>query len=117
MGTCTPRMTDEPGVRFGLAVGAEIGSLLVTGTAGLGRTTAGTVLVLTTVLAGRVLGQAALTALGVIAWAFFTGFIENRFGVLTFVVDDVVRLALFVGATLFTAQLVPRDAVRSGPSD
>lgn len=110
-------MVDEAGVRFGLTAGAEIGSLVLTGAAGLGRTAAGAALVLTTALVGRRLGQAALTALAVIAWAFFTGFVENRYGVLTFADGDVVRLGLFVTATLVTACLVPRAAVRGAPAD
>ena len=40
---------------------------------------------------------------GGIAWAVFTGFVANDFGVLTASRDDLTRLALLVGAALLVA--------------
>ena len=39
------------------------------------------------------------TSVGVIAWALFTGFIENSYGQLTFAASDLIRMAVFAAAT------------------
>ena len=43
--------------------------------------------------------------LGAISWAWFTGFVENRFGELTFAGDDLQRLAAFTLAAVVIAAL------------
>lgn len=110
-------MSDEPGVRFGLATAAEVVALLVTGAVGLGATMSGLVLFSVTALAGLSVGIWIRAVLSVIAWAFFTGFVENRFGVLTFGDADLVRLAAFVSGTMLLTWLVLRAEVPGGTAD
>lgn len=49
-------------------------------------------------------------ALGVLAWAFFTGFAENSYGELTFSGHDLLRLALFGIATVLLSHALRRSA-------
>jgi hypothetical protein len=59
------------------------------------------------VLATSTLGLSAWlgAASGAPAWAFYTGFVENRLGELTFSDPDLARLALFVGVGTVATQL------------
>jgi len=50
----------------------------------------------TVVHAGR-LPISAAVGLGLVTWAYFTGFVVNRYGRLTFEGPDLVRLALLLG--------------------
>jgi hypothetical protein len=101
-----PQVVDEPGVWFGIATGCIITALLVTAAAGLGTTgTACTAVLVTGLVASRLRGP-VVAALGVIAWAFFTGFDENRLGQLTFKDPDLARLAVFAVATVVIAGAV-----------
>ncbi len=52
--------------------------------------------VLTAGLAAVGFGGRCTASLGLIAWAWYTGFVENTYGQLTFATDDVRRLAAFV---------------------
>jgi hypothetical protein len=46
---------------------------------------------------------------GVVAWALLTGFVYNRFGVLTFTKPDLTRMLILVGAaSVATPLLGPR---------
>ena len=47
-------------------------------------------------------------SLGLIAWAWYTGFVENTYGQLTFATDDVRRLAAFVLTSAVVAALSHR---------
>ncbi|MCW2785182.1 MAG: hypothetical protein JWP74_1699 [Marmoricola sp.] len=99
-------MVDEPGVWFGIATGCIVAALLVTAAAGLGTTgTACTAVLVAGLVASRLRGP-VVAALGVIAWAFFTGFDENRFGQLTFHDPDLVRLTVFALATVLIAGVI-----------
>lgn len=72
------------------------------------------VMVLVTVVLGSALmpvGPSAL--LGASTWAFYTGFVTNAAGVLTFHHGDLVRLAVFVG--LGTVVAVARRRRRALP--
>jgi hypothetical protein len=95
----TERVTDEPGVRFGIAEAAPVAALLVAAAlrldAGL---TLGLVAVTTVAAAGTLLGPGWSAGLGLSAWAMFTGFAEHSMGTLTFAGGDLLRLAgLVVG--------------------
>ena len=46
------------------------------------------------------------TSVGVIAWALFTGFIENSYGQLTFAASDLIRMAVFAAATVTLAVVI-----------
>ncbi len=102
------RMTDEAGVRFGIATGAQIAVLLVAGIFGLGPVGTAVLLVVVAAIVGRSLQPVVVLALGVVAWAFFTGFVENAYGLLTFAAGDLLRLVLIACATCLLARGVAR---------
>lgn len=91
-------MTDQVGVRFGIAAGLlfALTGLLVVG--GLpGAYGVGLLLAATTLLAAAMDVPHALL-LGLSGWAFATGFAVNTLGVLTLGPLDLLRLTLFVAA-------------------
>ncbi|MCX6394980.1 MAG: hypothetical protein NTV23_00660 [Propionibacteriales bacterium] len=110
-------LLDDPAIWFGIATALVILTLFIAGLAGAGTvTTAAAVLIVGGVSAARLPGLIAL-ALGVVAWAFFTGFIENTFGQLTFADGDLARLGTFAIATAGIAHLIrllPRSEARHG---
>lgn len=113
-----PRVTGEPDVRFGIATGLLVLALIGAWALGLG--TAATVWLAAGVTGPLGVGLSRWRAgwLGPIAWACFTGFVQNRFGQLTFAADDVRRLALFTLAGLVLPGLLRRwlpSAPRQGP--
>ena len=75
--------------------------------------TVGTVLVAVIVAGVASVGLSILmtTSVGVIAWALFTGFVENSYGQLTFEGSDLIRLAVFAAATV-TIAVVTRNTYR-----
>ena len=93
-------MTAEPGVRFGIANGLLVVALIAAWAARLGPDQTAWVAVLAAGLLGTGLSRPMTAWLGLIAWAWFTGFVENRFGELTFAGADVQRLVAFTVATL-----------------
>ncbi|MCZ4500427.1 MAG: hypothetical protein JWQ74_2982 [Marmoricola sp.] len=99
-------LLDDCGVWFGIATGLVVLTLFVAGLAGLGTaTSAVAVIVVGGLAAARLPGLVAL-ALGVVGWAFFTGFAENSLGQLTFAGGDVERLVGFAAATAAIAAVV-----------
>jgi hypothetical protein len=54
-------------------------------------------------------------ASGLVAWALLTGFLYNRFGVLTFTAPDLTRMSILVSIAVAGAPLLgPRRAERTG---
>jgi hypothetical protein len=54
-------------------------------------------------------------ASGLVAWALLTGFLYNRFGVLTFTAPDLTRMSILVSvAVVATPLLGPRRTERTG---
>jgi hypothetical protein len=108
-------MTTEPGVRFGIANGLLVTTFLAASVVRLGMTGTAWVALLAAGLLGVGLSLSMTASLGVIAWAWFTGFVENRFGQLTFAGEDVQRLVVFtvsaVALSVFTrrAYLVTKE--------
>jgi hypothetical protein len=99
-------MTDEPGVRFGLANGALVLALLAASALPLDRSeTAGVALITAGVVSAALPSRFAL-AMGFVSWAWFTGFFENRYGVLTLAPSDLLSLGGFVATTVLLARLV-----------
>lgn len=49
---------------------------------------------------------------GVVAWALVTGFVYNRFGVLTFTEPDQARMSVLVGAVAVASPLLGRRGAR-----
>jgi len=93
-----PVMTDQVGVRFGIAAGllCALTGLLAAG--GLpGAYGVALLLVATTLLAAALDAPHALL-LGLSGWAFATGFAVNSLGVLTLGPLDLLRLAVFLTA-------------------
>ncbi len=83
-----------PSVRLGLAQGAVVILVLCCRMLGVGAP-------LTLVLVSGITVACAVglptgfgLALGLVAWAWFTGFVANSYGLLTFTGPDLVRLAL-----------------------
>jgi hypothetical protein len=87
---------DDSGIRFGVANGVLIVSFLAAAALRLDPAHIAWAAVLTVGLSGVALPLSLTAPLGVIAWAWFTGFVENRYGELTFTGDDLQRLVVFV---------------------
>jgi len=100
-------MVEEPGVRFGLANGTLVLVLLVTAALPLDNLETAAVALLTAIVASVSLPWLLAAGLSVEAWAFFTGFFENRYGTLTFAPHDLVTLVGFVAVTVVLTR-VPR---------
>jgi hypothetical protein len=98
-----PRMTAEPGVRFGIANAVVVAVLLAASVAPLTTAETAWVAVLSAGLAGAALRWTRAAVLGLIAWAWYTGFAENGYGQLTFAGGDLRRVALFIVAAAVLA--------------
>jgi hypothetical protein len=92
-------MVDDPGIWFGVAIALVICAYLVAGALRLDPVETASAAIVVAGLAATRLPSLVTVALGVVAWAFFTGFIENAFGQLTFAGHDLEHLAVFAGAT------------------
>ena len=101
-------MWTEPGVRFGIANGLLVVVFLAASLAQLTSHEIAWLAVLTAGLAGVGLRWLVAGSLGVIAWAWFTGFVENAYGELTFAAADVRRLVLFALAAAALAAVSHR---------
>jgi hypothetical protein len=92
--TCHP--LDQVGIRFAAAGGVLVAAVGLPRLAGLDELgTLGVVLVSATVLGATVTPGLAAT-LGITAWALFTGFVVNDYGLLTFAPADLGRLVVLV---------------------
>jgi len=109
-------MSDQAGVRFGLASGALVLALLVASALPLTLSESAFVALLAAGATSAALPALFGMVMGLEAWAYFTGFFEHQYGVLTLASPDLLRLAGFVAATLLLARLVraPLQAARSG---
>ncbi|MCW2855750.1 MAG: hypothetical protein JWR52_1365 [Marmoricola sp.] len=101
-------MVDEPGVLFGIATGTVVATDLLAGAFTLPPVPTALVLVIVAGLFGARLRVLLAAALGVIAWAFYTGFTENRFGQLTLATGDLTRIGAFVAGALAVALMIRR---------
>ena len=109
-----PRMSDEPGVR--LAVVQAVLPVVLT-VAALARVGVPTTLVALVVAAGAgclTLPRGAAALSGLVAWAWTTGFAENRYGILTFSSGDLVRLGASTVGAVLVAVLSRRLLTRFG---
>jgi hypothetical protein len=100
-----PRMVDQAGVRFGLASGALVLTLMAVAALPLDLGGTAFVALLTTALLSTALSPGAAVGLGVQAWAYYTGFFENQYGALTVTSHDLLDLVGFVIGTLALAHL------------
>ena len=83
-------------VRFGLAQCALVAVLLACAAVRLDAISTLVAVCLVTSAAALVLPLRWAAVLGLVAWAFFTGFVTNHLGQLTFATPDLARLALLV---------------------
>jgi hypothetical protein len=99
------RLQDEPGIRFGLGNGALIVTVMACVVLRLNGMYAlmalGAVVVLATAAAPVAVG----VLLGSSSWAFYTGFVENAYGQLSFHPADLARLAALVVCGFIAARL------------
>lgn len=108
-------MVDQPGVRFGLATGAVVLALLVAAALPLDLGETAFTALITAAVASATLPPLFAVALGLEAWAFFTGFFENGYGVLTLAPHDLLDLLGFVSVTVVLAHLLRASvAIASG---
>ena len=103
-----PLLSNEPGVRFGIANGVLVAAIFAAAVARLEVDETEFLAVLVAGLASCGLTLLMTTWIGVVAWALFTGFVENEYGRLTFDQADLVRLALFAVCTVSLAVLARR---------
>jgi hypothetical protein len=96
-------VSNDPGVRLALGSMALIAVVLVA--AGLALGSGWTFALLLVVVAAVSLRAGTTTGagLGALCWGLDTGFLEHRYGELTFGGDDLRRLALLAGAGALVA--------------
>lgn len=99
-------MVDQCGVRFGLASGALVLALFVAAALPLDLGEVAFIALLAAAIASVTLPPLFAFVLGLEAWAYFTGFFENQYGVLTLTSHDLLNLAGFVAVTVVLAHLV-----------
>jgi len=85
-----------PAVRFAYSQSAVIGALLLCGLLSAAAPITLAVVCTVTVASACRLPLPLASLLGLVSWAYFTGFVTNQYGVLTFDPLDLVRLALLV---------------------
>lgn len=85
-------MVDEDGIRFGIAEGALVLTVLSAAVLHLPTLSALLVLGLAAFLGGCATTLGWALVIGWSAWAYFTGFLENQLGQLTLAGDDLDRL-------------------------
>jgi hypothetical protein len=83
-------------VRFGAANGTVLISAAAFTSLQISPHLALAVLILVTVAWASVLPLGFASALGAVSWAYYTGFVVNSFGVLTFTGSDSVRLLVLL---------------------
>jgi hypothetical protein len=93
----------EPGIRFGIANAAIV--LAVANCAWLDVSSSWALLLLAAVVivTAHATSFAVGGAIGLVAWAFQTGFLENAYGQLTFYADDLAHLCLLTVVGAITA--------------
>lgn len=97
-------LVDDPGIWFGITTGLVVLAFVMAGLARVTPSETAVAAIATGGLAAARLPGLATVALGVITWAFYTGFTENTFGQLTFATADLERLGLFAVATVLVSR-------------
>ena len=93
-------VTDQPGVRFGLGVGALFTLTDVVAASGFRDQYAVALLLLATTALAAALDVPHALLLGLAGWGFATGFVVNALAVLTVAGPDLLRLGVFVAAAV-----------------
>jgi len=92
----TTTLWQVPEVRFGAGHGSVLVAVAVVTTLGITPHPALLVLLLVTMVSASRLPLGFATALGAVAWAYYTGFVVNQYGQLTFTAGDLGRLVLLL---------------------
>jgi hypothetical protein len=98
--TTRPTLLDEPGIRFGLGEAGLVLVALVAAAVHLPLLAALVLLGLSAVVGGWWVSLGWAAGLGASAWAFYTGFLENRLGELTLAGTDLRRLGVLLLAAV-----------------
>ncbi len=106
-----PLLAEQHGLRFGFAVASLVVTLLLAGLLHAGVPVSEALVLLVVVLSARGLPATYGVAVGLVGWAFLTGFAVHRYGVLTFTDADLLRLGGLVLAAVVTVE-VTRHRVR-----
>ncbi len=101
-------MLHEPGVRFAVSNAVFVGCLFGCRGAGLRPAFTEAIVYVAVAACALALPPAYAAGIGGSAWALFTGFVENEYGVLTFAQADLVRFALLVATGVAVAMLTNR---------
>ena len=95
-GHTRPRLVDEPGIRFGMGQGALVMTALTVAVLHLPTASALMALAVAAFVSASFTPAGWAVLLGLSAWAFYTGFLENRLGQLTLAGGDLGRLVALV---------------------
>lgn len=90
----------EPGIRFGIANAAIVLAVGISASLDIEASWALLLLAAVVVVTASEMSFVVGGAIGLVAWGFETGFLQNTYGLLTFYADDLARLCLLtvVGA-------------------
>ena len=105
-------VSDEVGVRFGLGGGVLFLLSAVVVAAGLPSGYGVGLLLVATLLLSASLDRPHALGLGLVGWAFATGFAVNSLGVLTLAPSDLLRLSVFVVAAALVGRAGPTGSLR-----
>ena len=83
-------------MRFGIGCGLEALVLFLAGAVRMAGEMTFAVLLVTTTTYALVVAWPMAASLGLVSWAFYTGFVTNQFGQLTFTPRDLAQLAVLV---------------------
>ena len=109
-----PRLSDEPGIRFGLATAALVVLLFGARLGGVDDVATIAVVGVASLGLAQPLPRWLAPCLALVAWAFVTGFVVNGLGQLTFHDADLRRLWAFSVVGL-VGVLLPRGATLAEP--
>ena len=94
----------DPGVRLGAAYAGFTVALLVAAAVDLPSAATELLVGVVAALASVGVSVPVSGAVGALGWAFFTGFVEHRYGELTFGAGDLLRLLLLVAGPVWVAR-------------
>lgn len=93
----------EPGIRFGIANAAIVLAVATCAWLDVGTSSALLLLAAVVIVTASGTSFAVGGAIGLVAWAFQTGFLENTYGLLTFYAEDLTHLCLLTVVGAITA--------------
>ena len=93
----------EPGVRFGIANAAIVLAVAICASLDIEASWALLLLAAVVIVTASGTSFAVGGAIGLVAWAFQTGFLQNTYGLLTFYADDLIHLCLLTVVGAITA--------------